>query len=289
MTKFKIKRIFLLLLSVFLLEGCGSSQRFPSVSETNTLTYNPGQVVWRDLVSPDPKKSSEFYRKVFGWTVEMTGSEDLPYWTFRNHGKRVAGMFEMTEAKKNSGGEWISYVSVPSVDEAVELTGRSGGTVLREPVEMEGRGKAALLSDPQKAIFAVLTSASGDPSAAKEVMSNEWLWSELWSNNPDESENYYKKLLNAETESREVDSILYKLISKNGRRCMGIIKSPAKDTRSYWLQYIRVTDVEGTLQRAVDEGATVLIPPAKNIRNGSVAVLLDPGGAPFAIQVWPYN
>lgn len=289
MKHFRITGFSFLIISGFLFFSCGSSQKFPSVSDTKTLTYNPGQVVWRDLVSPDPKKAADFYKKVFGWTVEKTGSDDNPYWVFKNHGKRIAGMFEMTEAKKDAGGEWISYVSVNSVEDAAAMTGTSGGAVLREPVEMEGRGTAALLSDAQKAIFAVIRSTDGDPPASREALANEWLWSELWSTDADASENFYKKLLKAEVESKEIDSITYKLVNKDGRRCLGIIKTPAEKTRSYWLQYIKVADVEGALQRAVDEGATVLIPPTKRIRNGSVAVLLDPVGAPFAIQVWPFK
>jgi hypothetical protein len=280
---------FAVLMSVMLVNGCGTSLKFPSVTETRTLTYNPGQVVWRDLVTADPKKASEFYKKVFGWTVDKAGTEDTPYWIFRNNGKRIAGMFEMTDAKKNAGGEWIGYVSVPSVENASKKTLTAGGTVLREPVEMEGRGMAALLSDPQRAIFAVIKSADGDPQTNKETVANEWLWSELWANNPETAGDFYKDLLTAEIEKKEVDDISYRLINKSGRRCSGIIQSPAKETRSHWLQYIKVSDVAGTIKRAVDAGATVLIEPNEKIRKGNVAVLMDPTGAPFAIQLWPYQ
>lgn len=278
-----------LFISIAFLNGCSSTQKFPSVSETRTLTYNPGQVVWRDLITPDPKKASEFYRKVFGWTAERSGSDDMPYWIFKSNGKRIAGMFEMTEARPDAGGEWISYLSVPSVETAASKLTSAGGVVMKGPAEMEGRGMAALLSDPQKAVFAVIKSSGGDPPASREALNNEWLWSELWANDPSAAGTFYRDFLSAELEQKEVDSILYRVVNKDGRRCLGIIQSPAQNVRSYWVQYIKVDDIEGTLKRAVESGAKVLIEPGENIRKGSVAVLMDPTGAPFAIQKWPYN
>ncbi|MBK6506295.1 MAG: VOC family protein [Ignavibacteria bacterium] len=268
--------------------GCGSAARYPAVSETQTKTYNTGQVVWRDLVTPDPKKAADFYKKVFGWTVESNGNEDNPYWVFKNNGKRIAGMFEMTDAKSDAGGEWLSYVSVPSVENAASKTKSAGGVVMREPVDMEGRGMVSLLSDPQKAIFAVIKSNGGDP-AVREAVANEWLWTELWSTNPEKSGQYYKDLLGANIEEKTIDERTYRVIDKDSRRCAGIIQNPAESSRSHWLQYIKVSDVQSTLQKARDAGAKVLIEPNEKIRKGSVAVLMDPTGAPFAIQLWPYN
>ena len=271
------------------LAGCSSSVKYPSVTETSTMTYNPGMVVWRDLITPDPKKASDFYRKAFGWTVEKTGTDEQPYWIFRNNGKKVAGMFEMTGARPDAGGEWISYVSVPNVETAAKKTSAAGGTVVKGPSEMEGRGMAALLADPQRAVFAVIRSADGDPQANKEAAVNEWLWSELWANDPAGAGDFYRNLLAAEIEQKEVDSITYRVVNKDNRRCSGIIQSPAIDARSYWVQYIKVSDIDAALKKAEDAGAKVLIKPNEKIRKGSVAVLMDPTGAPFAIQLCPYQ
>ncbi len=272
-----------------LLSGCSSSVKYPSVTEKSTMTYNPGMVVWRDLITPDPKKASDFYRKAFGWTVEKTGTEEQPYWIFRNNGKKVAGMFEMTGAKPDAGGEWISYVSVPNVENVAKKNSAAGGTVVKGPVEMEGRGMAALLSDPQRAVFAVIRSEGGDPQANKEALVNEWLWSELWANDPAGAGDFYSNLLAAQIEQKQVDSITYRVVNKDNRRCSGIIQSPAIDARSYWVQYIKVSDIDAALKKAEDAGAKVLIRPNEKIRKGSVAVLMDPTGAPFAIQLWPYQ
>ena len=268
--------------------GCSSSVKYSAVSDTQTRTYNPGQIVWRDLITPDPQKAAEFYKKVFGWTVENTGSKDNPYWVFKSNGRKIGGMFEIPEAKANAGGEWLSYVSVNSVEQAASNTKAAGGKVMKDPVEMEGRGMVALLSDPQKAVFAVIKSNGGDPTV-KEANNNEWLWSELWANNPETSGQFYGNMLGAKIDEKSVDGKNYRVIEKDSRRCAGIIQHPVEDRRSHWIQYIRVSDINTTLQKAKDAGATVLMEPNENIRKGSVAVLLDPTGAPFAIQLWPYN
>lgn len=270
------------------LSGCGSSVRYPSVAESPTRVYNPGQVVWRDLITPDTRKSADFYKKVFGWTVEKVNSGETPYWIFMNNGKRVAGMFELTEGRSGAGGEWISYMSVPSVEKAVEKISSAGGTVLKGPVEIEGRGNVVLLSDAQRAVFAAIRSEGGDPKV-KEASDDEWLWSELWANDPAASGQFYSDLIGGNITDKSVDSISYRLIEKNGRRCAGIIKTPAQNARSYWVQYIKVSDIKETVRKAKEAGGKVLIEPNEKIRKGNVALLMDPAGAPVAVQVWPYQ
>ena len=64
------------------------------------------------------------------------------------------------------------------------------------------------------------------------------------------------------------------------------MKNPVEDMRSAWLPYIRVEDVNSLSQKAASMGAVVMLEPSPEIRNNSVAIIQDPNGAPFAVQIW---
>jgi predicted enzyme related to lactoylglutathione lyase len=59
---------------------------------------------------------------------------------------------------------WLFYISVPSVDSALEKVKELGGKVLNGPMEVPGGDKIAQCMDPQGAVFA-LHSRSAESSA----------------------------------------------------------------------------------------------------------------------------
>lgn len=285
MKKSFISVLTLMIFAITILSCSSSEYKYPPVSATPTKTYNYGHVVWRDLVTPDPKKAAEFYKKVFGWQVQDLSKDDVKYWIFKNNGKPVAGMYMMPKKKSDASGEWVCTISVPSVDNSASYTKSSGGSILIEPFEMNGRGKVTLLADPQKAPFALIHSSTGDP-VLSEPLENEFLWSENWANNPEESVNFYKTLLNAQTEEIKDDNRDYTILENGGKKAEGIVKNPVENVRSHWMQYIRVSDVNLITQKAKDAGAEIILSPDSNIREGNVAIMLDPTGAVFSVQKW---
>ena len=286
MIKSKLHFTPLIIFVALFLSGCGSELQLPSINYSASKDYNPGQVVWRDLVSPNPKLAAEFYKKTFGWTVKQYGTEDQPYWIFKSNGKPVAGMYQMSESRKNAGGEWIPYFSVSSIDDFVTRSKSSGAGIALKQQEISGRGMIALLSDPQNAYFAIIKSSNGDP-AKSDPLDYEFLWNELWSNNMDKSSEFYKKIFNSQIENRKDDERPYIILKNNNKNSSGIIKNPVENVRDHWIQYVRVSDVLSVEQKAKDAGAKILIPADTSIRNGTVSVFIDPTGAPIAIQKWP--
>lgn len=278
--------------SVFLISvalsfsGCSSQPDYPPINYSASKDYNFGQVVWRDLVSPNPKLASQFYKDVFGWTSTQTGSSDNPYWIFKSNGKPVGGMYQMSESKKNAGGEWVPYFSVNSLNDFIAKSKTAGGNVIVKPTELPGRGIVALLTDPQNAYFAIIKSMNGDPPYMQPPENN-FLWSEQWANDMNKSADYYKNILNLKSEVKKDDNRDYILMQNNDKLCVGIIQNPVENVRTHWIQYVRVNDVKATEQKAKDAGAKILIPCDSTIRNGSVTVFADPTGAPIAAQKWP--
>lgn len=286
MKKPLLKCTFLILAAVLFLPGCSSQPEYPSINYSSTIDYNYGQVVWRDLVTPDPKKAAQFYKEVFGWTSNQVGTEDNPYWIFKSNGKPVGGMYLMSDAKKNAGGEWVPYFSVSSLNDLISKSKTAGGNVIIKPTELAGRGSVALLTDNENAYFAIIKSVNGDPSAA-DPLEFQFLWNELWSDDTQKSENFYKNIFNSQIESKKDDDRDYVILKNNGKPSAGIIQNPVENVRTHWIQYVRVTDPNDIEKKIKDAGGTILIPVDSTIRNGTVSVFADPTGAPIAIQKWP--
>lgn len=271
-----------------ILSGCGGSSNFkyPSITENATNQYRHGQIVWRDLVTPNPKKAAAFYQQVFGWQVQEINKDEQQYWLFKNNGKPIGGMYLMTEPRSGAGGEWVGSVSVASVDATANIAKAFGGSIEIKPFDMPGRGRTALIFDPQKAPLVLIHASGGDPPAS-DPQPNEWLWAENWANLADQSQNFYKSTFSSSVEEKMDDDRKYYILIHNGVKCAGIIKNPLENARSSWVQYIKVTDVKQTVQKAKEAGAKILLEPTESVRKGTVAILLDPTGAPVAIQEWP--
>ncbi len=278
--------IILIMGAALYIPGCSSHPDFPSINYSSSKSFDYGQVVWRDLVTPDPKLAAEFYKNVFGWTANQITKEGNPYWIFKSNGKPVAGMYQMSDKNKNAGGLWIPYFSVSSLEDFIKKSSSGGSNVVVKPVELTGRGAVALLTDPQGAYFAVIKSANGDPAPA-EPTDMGFLWNELWSNDIQSSADFYKMSFNSLLEERKDDERQYVIIKNNGKLSSGIIKNPAEDVKSNWVQYVKVPDVKLTEQKAKDSGGSIIIPVDSTIRNGTVSVFIDPTGAAIAIQKWP--
>jgi predicted enzyme related to lactoylglutathione lyase len=69
----------------------------------------------------------------------------------------------------------------------------------------------------------------------------------------------------------------------------GMFKSVFNRESSAWLPYVRVDDPAAMAQRASALGGTVLLPTTPRVRNGSLAIVLDPLGAAIALQKFPFD
>ncbi|QCK15809.1 VOC family protein [Mangrovivirga cuniculi] len=270
---------------VVLSSGCGSSINYPPISETEAENYNPGQFVWHDLATSNPVGAMKFYGDVFGWEFETRGSGDNLYHVIKNQEKYIGGIFQLAQ-EYGDKSEWLGSISVPNIDAAITFNESNGGKTIFQVAKFDGRGKTALIQDPQGAIVALLKSSTGDPDIGP-GMDNGWLWNELWTTDLNSSLSFYKGLVQYETEKVEEGKAPYFIFSRNGNKLAGVIKNPIEEGRSAWMPYIKVEDVNQVVAKAEAAGAYIMMKPNKDIRKGKVAVLIDPLGAQLTIQEWP--
>jgi predicted enzyme related to lactoylglutathione lyase len=192
-----VRYISVLITAAVFLSGCASTGKLSEggaemaqvpITESPTGKTLPGKFIWHDLLTPDPLSAGKFYEELFGWQIDYEGD----YAVVRNDGKLIAGILRLKPADGRAvQGVWIPTVSVADVDAAVDRVKANGGMLLKGPFDMDKRGRAALISDPQRADLVLLNAKGGDP-ADTEAAIGDWLWDELWSDDPDGIEAFYE-------------------------------------------------------------------------------------------------
>ncbi|WP_296704775.1 VOC family protein, partial [Algoriphagus sp.] len=233
--------------------------------------------------SPDPELSSIFYKSVFDWDAVPFGEGNNKVWIFKKNDKPIALMAYYKS--ENSSGEWIGAISVPDVEQASITAKNKGAKILKKATNVDDRGLISFIQDPQGAHISLIKLTNGDPES-KPAEIDTFLGQELWSNEPANSADFYSSVFGYTTSQTKDGNIDYTIFKYGDQNCAGMLQNPSSTVRSHWVPYIRVADVNMTVEKAKNAGAQVLINPSPEIRNGSVALLLDPTGAPFAVQVY---
>jgi len=118
--------------------------------------YQAGVPCWVDTFQPDPDSAVGFYAQLLGWEVESQTASDSSrkYFMCKLRGRHVAGVG--SQPSKEVPPAWNTYVRVDSVEEATAKAVEAGGSVVLEPFESLGGGRAAMLADHAGAVLCVL-------------------------------------------------------------------------------------------------------------------------------------
>ena len=191
-----MKAFYFLILIIYLgIYSCAPDLPIvPPINQVSTGKSLPGKFVWRDLMTDDIASVKKFYSELFGWTYLDVGEPDNDYSVVLHDGKPIAGIFKLRDVEaKNKYSQWISYLSVTDINQAVDYIKVNGGSVYREPFELPNRGTVSFIFDSQQAVLAFVKSSSGDP-VDQDPVYNEWFWTELWTNDVEQSVDFYKEL-----------------------------------------------------------------------------------------------
>ena len=122
-----------------------------------------GAVHWNELNTRDVKKAKEFYKKTLGWSYDDMPMGDAMYGTYtmiKSGDKMIGGMFEMKGPMFEGMPEnWFTYFAVDDVDKMMKKVKDAGGTVIREPWDIEGVGRIAIIKDANGAAQGWMTPA----------------------------------------------------------------------------------------------------------------------------------
>ena len=263
------------------LSGCASKQAasLPPITPTPTGQHQIGKFVWFDLLTEDVQAAQKFYTELFGWRFEASaGSSD--YAVIYSGNKPIGGIV----GQGNNDPEvqesiWLASLSVENVDRAVSAVKARYGKVLDDPMDVKGRGRMAVIQDPEGAQLVLIRSSGGDPPDAG-INSGEWLWVDLFTRDAQTANEFYEALAGYTTQAIKTEGDhSYNLLQRNGRSYGGVVELPWEDVEPNWLPYIKVDDLENIIGQAEKLGGVLIL------RMKNVAIIADPSGGVFGIQM----
>lgn len=127
-----------------------------SANEHGAEVYGvAGSMVWHELTTDDPAKAAHFYETALGIKIETTETP-MPYSTLMVHDHPVAGIFKLTPEMVGVPSSWNVYFGTDDVDATARKVQAVGGILIREPFDIPGVGRMAVIQDPQGAVFQVM-------------------------------------------------------------------------------------------------------------------------------------
>ena len=121
------------------------------------ILYEPGVPTWFELHTRAYDAVLDFYKEVFGWTVQtMSDAPQFRYSIVVDGEERLAGVMDDAAAGlPGSESQWLVYFGFQDADAAVARVQRLGATIAR-PAEDTPYGRLASVIDPTGAPFNVM-------------------------------------------------------------------------------------------------------------------------------------
>ena len=108
-----------------------------------------GTFHWNELMTRNAEAAKRFYGATLGWTFEaMDQDGGAPtYWVAQVGGEPVAGIFQLGKDDQDTDEGWFAYVAVTDLSTALARATSEGGEVVREPWDVPGVGRIAIVND----------------------------------------------------------------------------------------------------------------------------------------------
>ncbi|MCG8416223.1 MAG: VOC family protein [Pseudomonadales bacterium] len=121
-----------------------------------------GEFNWIELQTQNTDAAIEFYKNAAGWRFQ---SETMPnggkYWLAMLGEKVVCGIWTLEEGSSElARNRWVIYLHVDDIDSALAQAKSAGAEVLREPWDVPGVGRIAMIRDPGGAEIGWVTPTS---------------------------------------------------------------------------------------------------------------------------------
>jgi len=259
-----------------------TQQKAPSVPR--------GHFVWYELLANDTAAATAFYPGVIGWTTQMwkTPPGAPPYTMWQNGPQAIGGLMALPPAAKSAGApsHWLGYVSVPDTDAACKQATGLGASALMAPFDIPEVGRAAVIRDPQGAVFALFTplNMGGGNFPAPRGIGNV-SWHELATDDWNGAWSFYEAMFGwKKGDAMDLGPMgIYQIFTIEGVPMGAMFNRPPQIPVSNWLYYFQVADLDRSVEQTKQGGGKILNGPM-DVPGGRIAQGMDPQGAVFAVH-----
>jgi predicted enzyme related to lactoylglutathione lyase len=245
-----------------------------------------GRFLWYDLNTSDPSAAHDFYRSVIGWTTQVfEGSGETPYTMWVADGVPIGGSMDTANLPGNPPPHWLVFIGTDDLDQTLRDVAAHGGTALMEPMQAPEVGRWAACRDPQGAVFmAYEPDVAPEPSAPA---NGHVSWNELMTPDPAGSLAFYRDVFGwtaGDALDMGPENGVYQLFCVGPEPAGGIYAIGDEPWPPAWTPYVKVTDIEGAVERVREGGGTVVVGPMTVPTGDCVAVCTDAQGAAFGLH-----
>jgi predicted enzyme related to lactoylglutathione lyase len=249
-----------------------------------------GRFVWHELMTRDVPEAKKFYSKLIGWKAQAWPL-DPAYTVCHSEQGPTAGIYGIpADMPAEIPAHWLGYIGTRDVDGTAAAAVRAGGSIIKEPEDIPGAGRSAILKDPQGAEFAILDPENSRPETQGMPPAGSFSWHELATSDVEAAFSFYSGLFGWDVLMRmPLDGgETYVIFGNNGIQRGGIYNKPADmPAPPNWLHYAQVADADEGWRTADGAGAKLVAGPMDVPGGSRIVTFFDPTGAAFAVASTP--
>lgn len=247
-----------------------------------------GKFIWYDVMTSDTEAAESFYKLAIGWSAKDSGMGDRSYTLFSMGPTMVGGLMPITDEAKKMGVPpcWTGYVAVDDVDDYAKRVKKAGGAVHRDPEDIPGVGRFAVVADPHGAVFIIMKGSSAEgPKDAAPGTPGHVGWRELHAGERESDFAFYSGLFGwTKAEAIDMGPMgVYQTFATGGAPVGGMMTKMPDTPASFWLYYFNVDALDAAMARVTQGGGRVAMGPHQVPTGQWIAQCLDPQGAMFAM------
>ena len=125
------------------------------MSKSKKSTKTPASIVWFEIPADDIARAKEFYRKLFGWTINPLPISAMPDYQHIDTGGADASPDGGMLKRMHPAHTITQYVLVPSVTKHMAKVEKLGGSICKPKTAVPGMGYFALCQDTENNTFAL--------------------------------------------------------------------------------------------------------------------------------------
>ncbi len=132
----------------------------------SNLFETHGAASWIELTTTDVAAAKAFYSEIAGWELEDNPMPDGgTYTVVKVNGEGIGGIMQNPPGMENMPPMWTPYLTVDDVDISCAQAQAAGGQVMREPWDVPGVGRMAVIADPTGGAICIMTYEQNDQAA----------------------------------------------------------------------------------------------------------------------------
>jgi uncharacterized protein len=239
--------------------------------------------VWHDLMTSHVEDAKTFYTEVVGWTFTKQAPD---YQVAHVSGAGIGGIMAMPPAAKTMPPFWAGYIHTPDVDAACAQLGKLGGKVHREPWNIPGMLRMAIVADPTGAVFNIMQPLTHSQlQTPGQGATGTVGWHELHAGNLNEAWEFYATMFGwTKGVAMDMGKMgIYQVFQIDGQDVGGMMQKWESMPMAMWMYYFQVNGIDTAVARITNGNGKITMGPHQVPSGKWIVTALDPQGGHFCL------